>query len=69
MSLHINRFIDKIRSAESRSQRDIILSVAEARDLHADITKLLLALQESHERKSAPAPSDPANLEIDGGSF
>lgn len=49
MSLHINRFIDKLKSAESRSQRDLILSINEARDLHADITKLLLVLQALQE--------------------
>ena len=68
MSLHINRFIDRIKAAESRQQRDIILSIVEARDLHADITKLLLVLQALQE------PADNTNTDVitvsmDGGNF
>lgn len=71
MSLHINRFIDKIKAAESRQQKDIIMSIADARDLHADITKLLLALQEISQRKAVGNSTDtlPGSLEVDGGSF
>lgn len=70
MSLHINRFLDRIRAAESRQQRDVIMTTAEARDLHTDITRLLLALQVSHEQKPAES-SDNAmiNIEVQGGAF
>lgn len=69
MSLHINRFIDRLRSAESRQLREISLTVNEARDLHADITKLLLALE---TLRGQPVPADasaPSTIEIDGGDF
>ena len=39
MSLHINRFIDLIKAQESRGGRDVTLSLRDAKDLHADITK------------------------------
>ena len=45
MSIHINKFIDKIKATESRNLRDLTMSMTDARDLHADITKLLLAVQ------------------------
>jgi len=44
--IHINRFIDKIKVLESKHERNFIMSTQEAKDLHTDITKLLLALQE-----------------------
>jgi hypothetical protein len=44
MSLHINRFVDAIKAAESRGQRDLTMTIRDARDLHADITKLLFTL-------------------------
>lgn len=71
MSIHINRFIDRIKAAESRQQRDIIMSMTEAKDLHADITKLLLSLQallEQHQSR-AEDKDDVVNVEIHGGSF
>lgn len=70
MGLHINRFIDRLKAADARQQRDFTMSVADARDLHADITKLLMALQEYHERSTATASSSPTiDVQMDGGSF
>jgi len=67
MTLHINKFIDRVRSQEHRGQRDLVMSMSEARDLQADLCKLLLALQ---TLQSQPARKDPdSNMEIDGGSF
>ena len=40
MSLHINRFIDSIKAAESRGSKDLLMTLRDARDLHGDITKL-----------------------------
>ena len=70
MSLHINKFIDRVRSLEHRGQRDLVMSMSEARDLQADLCRLLLALQVAHQAqadKTVATPSDP--MEIDGGSF
>ena len=67
MSLHINRFIDKLKAAESRNQRDFTMTIAEARDLHGDITKLLLFLQDSANKASAS--DQEIKVEITGGSF
>ena len=66
MSLHINRFIDRLKSAESRSQRDVILSINEARDLHADITKLLLVLQTLQESNKN---NEVISVEVSGPDF
>jgi hypothetical protein len=41
----------------------------EARDLHADITRLLLALQNLQEQQIKTAASDVVKVEIQGGSF
>ena len=67
MSLHISRFLDRIKTAESRQQRDVVMTVNEARDLHADITKLLLRLDQA----TAPSTKTVGNNEISitGGTF
>lgn len=66
MSLHINRFIDSVRVAESRGQKDIHLTLTEARDLHRDITKLLLSLESALTQLNAQQVID---IEVQGGSF
>ena len=38
--------MDKIRIEEQRHSKNLVMSLREAQDLHTDITKLLLALQE-----------------------
>jgi hypothetical protein len=69
MSLHINRFIDRLRSAESRQMREVTMTVNEARDLQADITKLLLALETLRNQTPHPTSAPASEIEIDGGNF
>jgi hypothetical protein len=68
MSLHINRFVDAIKAAESRSQRDLTMSLRDAKDLHGDITKLLLTL-EGMRSQNAQAKEESITVELSGGSF
>jgi hypothetical protein len=65
MSLHINRFVDSIKAHESRGQRDFVMTMREAKDLHTDITKLLLTLETLHTRPK----QETITVELDGGSF
>lgn len=67
MSMHITKFIDRIKAFESRNQKEFVMSMADARDLHADITKLLLQLQESHEL--SPQEPEVIEVQINGGNF
>ena len=69
MSLHINRFIDRIKAADARQQRDFTMSMSDAKDLHADITKILLALQTLHEQGTAATQNPTIELEVTGGTF
>ena len=68
MSQHINRFIDRLRQAENRQQRDLVLTIADARDLHADITRLLLALEQSRQQTMAKV-EEPQEIQVSGGTF
>ena len=67
MSLHINRFVDAIKAAESRGQRDLTINIRDAKDLHGDITKLLLALENARERLESS--SETIEVVLDGGGF
>lgn len=67
MSLHINRFVDAIKAAESRGQRDLSISLRDAKDLHGDITKLLLTLEAM--RNQRPNKEETIVVEMSGGTF
>ena len=68
MSLHINRFVDSIKAHESRGQRDFTMTMRDAKDLHSDITKLLLTLETLHTQ-STRSTQETVSVELSGGSF
>ena len=69
MSLHINRFVDRLRGFEARGQREFTMSITDAKDLHADITRLLLALTELQTQVVAQKQDQTIEVEVHGGSF
>jgi len=67
MSLHINRFVDSIKAHEARGQRDYTMPMRDAKDLHADITKLLLTLEQLREKSTQG--TKVVEVQITGGIF
>ena len=67
MSLHIHRFVDLIKATEARGQRDLFMSIKDAKDLHADITKLLVTLEQI--RQQLDQQTAAVTVELDGGGF
>jgi hypothetical protein len=67
MSLHIARFVDRLRSAQERGQREVIMPVNEAQGLHADITRLLLLAEQKVDRNTQEP--DTIKVEMQGGAF
>jgi hypothetical protein len=67
MSLHIHRFVDSIKAHEARGQRDFTMPLRDAKDLHADITKLLITLEQMREQQSRGA--EVVEVQVTGGSF
>lgn len=65
--LHINRFVDNVKAHEARGQRDFMMPMRDAKDLHADITKLVLQLNAMHERLQQA--NGVIEIEVTGGSF
>jgi hypothetical protein len=69
VTIHLNKFVDRVRGFESRGAKDFIMSLKEAQDLHADITRLLLELRELREHAVKAAQEDVITVKMDGGSF
>lgn len=67
MSLHIHRFVDSVKAHEARGQKDFTMPMRDAKDLHADITKLLLTLQTMREQHTQD--SQVIEVQITGGNF
>mgnify|MGYP003348461708 CR=1 FL=1 len=65
--IHIQRFVERLQGFEARGQKDFIMPLRDAKDLHADITKLLLMLEQL--RTQQVRESEPIKVEITGGSF
>lgn len=70
MSIHLQRFVDRVRGLESKGAKDLTMSMTEAKDLHADITRLLITLQTLQEGMTKTAPAaDSVEVKITGGTF
>jgi hypothetical protein len=70
MTTHLQRFVDRVRGADARGARDFTMSMADAKDLHADITRLLLDLQQLRElAQEKTTEMQPITVEVRGGSF
>jgi hypothetical protein len=67
MSLHIHRFVDSIKAHEARGQKDFTMSMRDAKDLHADITKLLVTLEQMREQSTRGM--SVIEVQVAGGSF
>lgn len=68
MSIHINRFLDKMSVVETRQNKDVVLTISDARGLRDDITRLLADLHELNTKTTANEP-DVIQIEVKGGSF
>ena len=69
MTIHLNKFVDRVRGFESRGAKDFIMSLKDAQDLHADITRLLLELRDLREQTAKAPQEEVIQVKMDGGSF
>jgi hypothetical protein len=69
MSMHIQRFVDRVQGADSRGQKDLVMSLADAKNLHADITRLLVELENSRKHDLNGTKDDVIQVQVSGGSF
>jgi len=67
--LHINNFVDKIKFFESKNSKDFIMPMHEAKNLHADITKLLLAVHELQHQTPTTSNNNDSQSTVSGGSW
>lgn len=69
MTIHLQKFVDRVRGHEARGSRDFVMSMNEAKDLHADITRLLLELHNLKQLAVATQQETTVTVKMDGGAF
>ena len=69
MSLHIQKFVDRVRGFEARGSKDFMMTMNDAKDLHADITRLLLELHALREQVVQTKEQEVITVEVSGRSF
>jgi hypothetical protein len=70
MTIHLSKFIERVQGQQARGARDFIMSMKDAQDLHADITKLLLELRALREQTvQALQQEEVITVKMNGGAF
>ena len=69
LSLYIQRFIDRIRGHDARGSKDFIMTMSDAKGLHADLTDLLLELNTLRTQAYAAKQDEVIQIKVDGGKF
>ena len=69
MTLHIQKFVDRVRGFEAKGSKDFVMSINDAKDLHTDLTHLLLELNNLREKLAKPEEEQVITIKMNGGSF
>ena len=67
--IHIQRFVERLQGFEARGARDFSMPIKDAKDLHADVTRLLLDLHNLHQAATAVQQNNEITVDMQGGSF
>jgi hypothetical protein len=67
--IHIQKFIERLQGFEARGARDFTMPIKDAKDLHADLTRLLVTLQAARESTQNSTQDNAITVEMQGGSF
>jgi hypothetical protein len=59
-----------VRGFEARGAKEFTMSIQDAKDMHADITRMLIDLQTLRENAAAQAQEpEVITVQMDGGTF
>lgn len=68
--IHIQKFLERLQGFDARGAKDFIMPVKDAKDLHADITRLLMTIEHLRSQQDEKiVDQDVITVEMGGGSF
>ena len=65
--VHIKRFVDRVRGTDFSGNKPLVMPAEDAKGLNADITKLLIDLQNTQSQQVGAQSTD--NIVLSGGDF
>ena len=68
MSIHLQKFIERIRGHEARGVKEFVMPIADAKGMAADLTELLLELNQLKTEKLT-VPQEIIQVQLAGGGF
>lgn len=69
MSLHLQKFIERVRGNDARGGKDFVMPMKDAKGMAADLTELLLELRTLQTAALKPQQDQVIELKIEGGGF
>ena len=69
MSIHLQKFIERVRGNDLRGGKDFVMPMKDAKGMAADLTELLLELRSLKESALQPQKEEVIEVKISGGKF
>ena len=69
MSIHFQKFIERVRGHESKGAKDFVMPMKDAKGMAADLTELLLELRTLKESALHPQQEEVIEVKVSGGKF
>lgn len=69
MSIHLQKFIERVRGNDVRGGKDFIMPMKDAKGMAADLTELLLELRTLKEAALQPQKEEVIEIKLSGGKF
>ena len=69
MSIHLQKFIERVRGNDMRGGKDFVMPMKDAKGMAADLTELLLELRTLKKAALQPQQAEIIEVTISGGKF
>jgi hypothetical protein len=69
LSIHLQKFIERVRSNDARGGKDFVMPMKDAKGMAADLTELLLELRAFQTAILKEQQNQVLEIKIDGGKF
>ena len=69
MSIHLQKFIERVRANDAKGGKDFVMPMKDAKGMAADLTELLLELRTFQTANLAEQRNQVLEIKIDGGKF
>lgn len=67
--INLQKFVDRVQGADARGQKDISISMTDAKAMHAELTRLLLELETLKQHSLTQPRDEVLQISVNGGSF